>query len=156
MLLPNRKNIRLKDFDYSNSRPYFITICTFNNEIFFAANHALNYNIIECIFEEKRRTGFLVHAYCLMPNHLHLLVSPPGNGLSVSRFIGGFKSKTNKIAWTQGIKGKLWQGRFFDHIVRKREGLQKIGEYILNNPVRKGLSENWENYNYCGIIDGWD
>lgn len=155
MQLPNRKSPRLKEFDYSNVNAYFITICTADKQAFFADNDGLNRNIIECLLNEKRRAGFLVYVYCLMPDHFHLLLCPPGGELSVSGFIGGLKSKTTRIAWSHGQDGKLWQSRFHDHIVRKREGLEKIGLYILDNPVRKGLVDNWEKYKYCGVVDSW-
>ena len=133
--LAKRKTSRLKDFNYSALRAYFITICSFNKQQYFT-NDAFNQAIVNCLKEEKKRTDCLVYVYCLMPDHLHLLLSPPGEGLSVSQFIGGFKSKTTRIAWGYGIQGKLWQGRFYDHILRKKEKMAVIGEYILNNPVR--------------------
>jgi hypothetical protein len=39
--------------------------------------------------------------------------------------------------------------------VRKREDLKTIGQYLLDNPVRKGLSIKWQDYKYLGIIDSW-
>ena len=77
------------------------------------------------------------------------------NGISVSTFIGAFKSKSTRIAWTFGIVGKLWQSRFHDKVVRKNEDLHSIGQYILDNPVRKGLVSKWEDYVFLGIIDRW-
>ncbi|MFH1577338.1 MAG: transposase [Candidatus Margulisiibacteriota bacterium] len=152
--LVKRKSPRLKDYDYSTHQAYFITICSFERNKCFAKD-AFNQEIVSCLKEERTRSGFLVYVYCLMPDHLHLLLSPPGDALSVSRFIGGFKSKTTRIAWNYGIQGKLWQGRFYDHVLRKKEKMNVIGEYILNNPVRKGLVKDWRKYQYCGIIDGW-
>jgi len=152
---PQRKSTRLKDFDYSTMMAYFITICTLNKSQYFT-NDTLNQKIIECIFEERKRTQFLIYVYCLMPDHLHLCLCPPGNGVNISSFIGGLKSKTTRIAWDNGIQGKLWQGRFYDHVLRKKESINKVGEYILNNPVRKGIIGDWRKYKYCGIIDPWN
>jgi putative transposase len=152
--LATRKSPRLKDFDYSSLQAYFITICSLDRKPYFE-NDAFNQAVINCLKEEKERMGFLVYVYCLMPDHLHLLLSPPGDGLSVSGFIGGFKSKTTRIAWDYGIKGKLWQSRFYDHVLRKKEKMNAVGEYILNNPIRKGLAGDWRKYPYCGIIDYW-
>lgn len=90
-----------------------------------------------------------------MPNHLHLLLAPAEREISVSRFIGGFKSKTTKISWDYGVFGKLWQDRFYDRILRKHEDLKTIGQYILNNPVRKGFVSKWQDYEYLGIVDSW-
>jgi len=122
--LIERKNPRLKDFDYSSLQAYFITICSLDRKQYFE-NGAFKQAVINCLKEEKERTGFLVYVYCLMPDHMHLLLSPPGDGLSVSRFIGGFKSKANRIAWEFGIKGKLWQTGFYDHVLRKKEKKKK-------------------------------
>ena len=152
--LPERKSTRLKDFDYSSLKAYFITICSLDKNTIFT-NDAFNAKIIKLLLEEKKRLGFLIYVYCLMPDHLHLLLSPPGDGESISAFIGAFKSKATRLAWSYGIDGKIWQGRFHDHIVRKKEGLTKVGEYILNNPVRKGLSDSWQNYSFCDVVDAW-
>ena len=151
---PKRKRIRLKNFDYANPRPYFITICSRDKEPFFV-NEKLNQQIIECLLEEKIRSGYKIFVFCLMPNHLHLLLAPSKKEISVSRFIGAFKSKTTRIAWNFGISGKLWQGRFHDHILRRREDLKTIGQYILDNPVRKGLVSRWQDYKFLGLIDSW-
>ena len=151
---PKRKRIRLKDFDYSSIKPYLITICTRNKESLFI-DDKLNQQIIERLLEEKKKAAYNLFVYCLMPNHLHLLLAPSSNSISVSDFIGAFKSKTTRIAWTFGIVGKLWQSRFHDKVVRKNEDLRAIGQYILDNPVRKGLISKWEDYVFLGIIDSW-
>ena len=151
---PERKIIRLKDFDYASVRPYHITICSRDKESLFI-NDKLNQLIIDCLVAEKKRTGFKVFVYCLMPNHLHLLISPYDKEISVSEFIGAFKSKTTRIAWDVGISGKLWQLRFHDRIVRKNEDHTTIGQYILDNPVRKGLVSKWQEYKFLGLLDTW-
>jgi putative transposase len=149
-----RKRIRLKDFDYASIRPYHITICSRNKEAIFIKNK-LNQSVIDCLMEEKRKTGFEIFVYCLMQNHLHLLLAPSGKETSVSQFIGAFKSKATRIAWECGVSGKLWQARFYDRVVRKKEDLKAIGQYILENPVRKGLSAKWQDYKYLGLVDSW-
>ncbi|MFA4967068.1 MAG: transposase [Candidatus Margulisiibacteriota bacterium] len=149
-----RKRIRLKDFNYATPRPYFITICSRDKTHFFV-NDNLNQSIIKCLIEEKKRVGFKIYVYCLMPNHLHLLLAPSAKEISISEFIGAYKSKTTRIAWDYGISGKLWQWRFHDRVVRKSEDLQTIGQYILDNPVRKGLVLKWQDYKYLGLLDSW-
>jgi len=72
--------------------------------------------------------------------------------VSISRFIQTFKSK-NGFWYEQQNKTSLWQRGFYDHIVRENEDLIKIAQYILDNPVRKGLAENAEQYPYSGAID---
>jgi putative transposase len=147
-----RKNPRLKGFDYSLPFAYFITICAKDKEKIFC-NESLNNEIIDCLKQEREKTGIKVFAYCLMPDHLHILFSPLGSTMNVSRFIGGFKSKTTRMGWKYKIGDKIWQGRFYDHIVRGSESLKKICEYMLLNPVRKNLVENWEDYKFGGLLD---
>ena len=151
---PNRKNPRLKGFDYSELRSYFITICTKEKKSYFV-NDKFNINIIDCLNQEEKRTNSVIYVYCLMPNHLHFVISPPGNGFSVSQFVGGFKSKATRIGWKYGIDGRLWQARFYDHIIRRRRDIRKIGEYILTNPVKEELVENWRDYKYSGWVGDW-
>jgi REP element-mobilizing transposase RayT len=87
-----------------------------------------------------------------MPNHLHLLLSPGTSKKNVSDFIGGFKSKSTRLEWKNETT-KLWQGRFYDHILRRDENLREVVIYILNNPVRKKLVTNWEEYEFCRFLD---
>jgi len=149
--LHKRKNPRLKDFDYSMPYAYFVTICTKNKSNYFT-EESFNKKIIECLISEKNRNNISVYVYCLMPNHLHLLISPDNFGISISKFIGGFKSKSTRLGWKKGIK-KLWQDRFYDHILRRNEDLKEIAQYILNNPVRKGIVESYGDYEFCGLLD---
>jgi putative transposase len=147
-----RKNPRLKGFDYSLPFAYFVTICAKDKQEIFR-NDTLNNEIINCLKEEKDKTGVKIFAYCLMPDHLHLLISPLDSTMNISKFIGSFKSKTTRIGWKFEIGDKMWQGRFYDHIVRRSESLKKICDYMLNNPVRKKLVENWEDYKFGGLLD---
>lgn len=150
--LIQRKNPRLKDFDYSQAFAYFITICTKDKQKIFCKD-ALNSEIIDCLKEEKEKAGAKIFAFCLMPDHFHMLISPGDSGVSISRFIGGFKSKATRIGWKYGIGEKMWQGRFYDHIVRPNEPIKDICEYILNNPVRKNLVKDWKDYKFSGFFD---
>jgi len=150
--LHNRKSLRVKEFDYSSERVYFITICTRDKNIYFKDKELAN-NIIASLIDYRDKLMFRVYVYCFMPDHLHMLINPADSGKSISSLIGGYKSLSTRIAWSKGIKGKLWQGRYYDHILRKNENLFNVGQYILNNPVRKGLVKRWEDYGLCGIID---
>ncbi|KAF0133681.1 MAG: transposase [Candidatus Saganbacteria bacterium] len=151
---PKRKIIRLKEFDYTTPKPYFITICAKDKECLFT-NERLNQLIIECLLEEKEKTGFKIFVYCLVPNHLHLLLAPSTQEISVSQFIGAFKSKTARRAWDFDISGTLWQRRFYDRIIRREEDLKTIGQYTLDNPVRKGIVSKWQDYKFLGLVDSW-
>jgi len=143
----------LQGFDYSSPRLYFLTICAREGESPFA-NSDLCEGVERLIRECKARYNFQIYTWCLVSDHLHLLVQPPGDGTTVSRFVQVFKSLTTRLYWKLGGAGRLWQRGFYDHILREDEDPITVGEYILNNPLRKGLVESAEKYPFSGIIDG--
>ena len=146
------KRLRLPGFDYSSPKAYLITICTKDRRRFFTRDK-FNQEIIECLMAEKTRSAFKIFAYCLMPDHLHLLLAPTDGGITVSGFIGAFKSRATRIAWGFGITGKIWQWRFHDRILRGQNDLRVVVMYLLNNPVKQGLVTKWQDYKYVGLVD---
>ena len=85
-------------------------------------------------------------------NHIHFLISPEFDGVSVLTYVNQFKGKTTNFSWDIGWQGKLWQPRFYDHIVRTDENLLAIAEYILANPVRKGLASTPDDWPWNGVL----
>ena len=113
----------------------------------------LNQLVLDVLREEEQRQNCAVFTYCLMPNHLHYLVSPRQDGISVLKFTDQYKGKATNRSWTVDRHGKLWQPRYYDHIVRAEEDLRAIAEYILNNPVRKGLVKHAEDWPWSGHMN---
>jgi putative transposase len=113
----------------------------------------LNRLVLDTLREEQEHQNCMVFTYCLMPDHLHYLTSPRFDGNSVLKFTDRFKGKVTNGSWALGWRGKLWQPRYFDHIVRAEEGLLAIDEYILNNPVRKSLVERVEDWPWSGHMN---
>ncbi|MGI8824159.1 MAG: REP-associated tyrosine transposase [Chloroflexota bacterium] len=94
-----------------------------------------------------------LYAYCLMPDHLHLLLKLRTNRWTLGDVIGSLKSFTTERSWQLGHEGALWQDRFHDHILRRSEDGDETAAYILNNPVRKGLVKDRDDYAYSGTPD---
>jgi len=89
---------------------------------------------------------FRVHAFCLMPNHFHLLVESKGNPLLshlLHRLLTAFTVYYNR---RHGRQGHLFQGRFKSLVVEKSTYLLALSRYIHLNPVRAGLSSHPEEY----------
>ncbi len=93
-----------------------------------------------------RRFGWRCHAYCLMPNHFHLLIETPEPNLSagMQRLNGQYAQWFNE---THGYSGHLFQGRFYSGLVESNYHLLELVRYVLLNPVRAGL---------CGDAGGWE
>ena len=147
---PRRKSPRLEGFDYSESRCYFVTTCTFRRRRAFT-DARLNRTLLAHLHEQAKIHGVMLHAWCLMSDHLHLLVEMPGDGLSLSEWVGRLKGLTSRRVRSMGFRGWLWQGQFHEHILRREESIERVAEYIVHNPVRKGLVETWVEYPWAGM-----
>jgi REP element-mobilizing transposase RayT len=89
-------------------------------------------------------------SYCIMSNHVHFIAYKIKKPLF--QVIKNLKTYTatqaNKILCR---KGRFWQREYFDRMVRDRNDLDQKISYVINNPVKIGLVDSWEKwqYNYC-------
>jgi putative transposase len=106
--------------------------------------------VVEDVLE---RQDCNLHAYVIMPNHVHVLLAPKFSPSRLMQSIKGTSAReANKIL---GISGKpFWQHESYDHLVRTWEEFRKIREYIENNPVRAGLAADPESYRWSSAWSG--
>jgi putative DNA methylase len=87
-----------------------------------------------------------LHAWCIMPTHVHVLASPLG-GRTLSELLHSWKSFTAKEAnRVLGRKGSFWASEYFDRAIRDDAHFHTAQAYIANNPVKAGLCaapEDW-------------
>jgi putative transposase len=92
-----------------------------------------------------------VHAFVVMPNHVHLLITVP-EGMSLERVMqfikGGFSYQARKLF---GIPGPVWQKSFVDRRVRDAFECMRFKNHIHQNPVRAGLVNRVEEYAYTSL-----
>ncbi|MGY4706233.1 REP-associated tyrosine transposase [Candidatus Bipolaricaulota sp. J31] len=143
-----RRSLRLKDYNYSSPHPVHIIIGTHRARESLRGDGFLR-ELMRILEHLSAELGMRIYAYCFMPDHLHLLLSPGGK-TDIIEFIRRFKGASTRCFWKYGGTGKLWQRGFYDHILRKEEDLMEVTEYILNNPVRAGLVETRRDYPYAG------
>ena len=90
-------------------------------------------------FEGQR---YVLHAWTIMPNHLHVLFQPL-NGCSVSSVIHSWKSYTaHRANESLQRSGRFWQPEYFDTLIKSERQFEFCCRYILNNPVIAGLCKN--------------
>jgi len=90
----------------------------------------------------KREYGFKLYGYCLMPNHVHLILEVK-NGIDLSKIMQGlnqaytlwFNKKYEKV-------GHLWQGRYKSMVIQKNKYMLDCLEYVELNPVRANISKS--------------
>jgi putative transposase len=100
-------------------------------------------------FFDKQRYRLL--AYCIMPNHVHALIFPfkdaDGNIYSPAGITYSWKRYTaNRINKLLDKQGSLWQRESYDRMVRDEDELCRIIEYVLQNPVKAGLVDEWDKW----------
>jgi putative transposase len=144
---------RIEGFNYKGPYRYLITFCThLRGQIF------LNGGVAVETLTQFRITAaeeqFAILAYCLMPDHVHLLVE----GLTVQsdllRFIRIGKQRAAYLYSKATGGARLWQEGFHDRSLRTDDNVRKTAKYILENPVRAGLAICPREYRYCGS-DVW-
>jgi REP element-mobilizing transposase RayT len=98
----------------------------------------------EAVLQQRAAERVHLFAACLMPNHLHLLVGPSEQ--DVIRFVNGWKSWTTRLAWSEGIRGGLWQPGMWDRTIRSEKDFDDVVQYIIKNPVAARLVEREEEW----------
>ncbi|MCB0531331.1 MAG: transposase [Lewinellaceae bacterium] len=90
---------------------------------------------------------FELFAYCIMSNHVHLLIKHHIGAPQLRDIMKSHKGYTglhcNKAI---GRNGKYWQEETYDHVVRNDTEFERIRTYILQNPVKAGLVKRWEDW----------
>ncbi len=106
----------------------------------------------ECVNQldgQASEQSVAVLAYCFMPEHVHLLVGVDGE-TGIIDFVGKFKSVTTRLWWGRGNEGRLWQRTFHDHLLREGEEETEYLTYVLTNPMRAGMVDEWAEYQFAG------
>jgi REP element-mobilizing transposase RayT len=160
-----RRSIRLKDYDYSQQGMYFVTVCTNNHHSLFghiAEDRMILNNAGK--FANKYWLEIPVHfprvgldKFTIMPNHIHGIIiinTMTDVGVqnleplrkqnkyqqiipkSIGSIIRGFKIGVTKWFRTNTKVYNIWQRNYYDHIIRNEKELNRIREYIINNPLK--------------------
>lgn len=90
---------------------------------------------------------YKLHAFAVMPNHVHLLITPLVTLRTLTKSLKGITAKrANLILNATGQP--FWQEESYDHVVPDEQSFARIRSYIEQNPVRAGLVKQAENYRW--------
>ena len=104
-------------------------------------------NIVKASLHHYDGVAYTLNCYCIMPNHVHLLVTLPDDAPPLARTLQSIKSYTAaKANKTLQRRGAFWHRETYDHICRDAAETQRITSYILQNPVKAGLAEEWPHW----------
>ena len=152
MDLPERKPLRLKEYDYSQNGAYFVTICTKDRTPVFghlvggglrAAPHVALTSIGAAVEQAigsipEINPGVECNIYCIMPDHIHLMVVLTGRhgGRPLPEIIKRFKSYTDHL-YRKASGAPLWQRGYYELVIRNQADFDAAAEYIQTNPARR-------------------
>jgi putative transposase len=126
---------------------YFLTLCTYERHAYL--NQSVGRWVLTRLLGASAKYDFAVHAYCAMPDHLHILAEALTETAELVKFVSSFKQETG-FAYQKRFHRRLWQPRYYDRILRKPEESELVAWYIWLNPVRKGICVAPEEYALSG------
>ena len=159
LILPQRKHIRLRDFDYSSANAYFITVCVKHFERLLGTIRSGICRLSEIGAEAAAYLQTIPEIYpdvildefIIMPNHLHAIIiidrhssSYQSNAFgkpvagSVSMHVNHFKGRVKKWCKNNSWSEFDWQPKFHDHVIRNEQEYWLIKNYIIHN------TRNWQ------------
>ena len=144
----NRKNIRLPTAIYQGRKSYFLTLC-FSGRRRFGTNPRLATWLIANLRKHSAVCAFFVHAYCIMPDHMHVMVTAAGERSNLVKFVQSYKQAT-AVEFTRRAHRRLWQFKYYDRILRASDSRDRVTWYIWMNPVRAGLCAVPTEFPYLG------
>jgi len=102
-----------------------------------------------CLHDDSKK--YELHAAVVMPDHVHLLFTPMadanGDDFSLAEIMSGIKgSSAHTVNRLLNRRGRVWQSESFDRLLRSDESARSKADYILDNPVRRGLAAQAADY----------
>ena len=134
---------------HASDRIFFVTVNVRRGTAPFAEDEFPM--LIRALQESRRRLGFSLFGYVLMPDHWHALLFPSGP-VTISQVIhDGKKVSARRLNQARKSSGPFWQHQFWDRFVRYRKEFWERMEYMHLNPVARGLVKSpagwrWSSY----------
>ena len=133
---------------------YFITFSTWQRRRLFVVENYVRL-FLQTLYRYRREGRFQLHAFVVMPEHVHLLLTP-ANDVTIEHAIqlikGGYSHALGEIL---GHKREIWQRGFTDHRIRDEQDFLHHHNYIHSNPVERGLVSDPSEYRYCSAYPGF-
>lgn len=135
----------------SNSGIYHIMLRGINQQVIFEDDEDY-FKFVETLEKYKAVSGYKVFAYCLMSNHIHILIKVEKEDLdSIMKRIAG--SYVYWYNWKYYRKGHLFQDRFKSETVEDDSFFLTVLRYIHQNPVKAGIVKNIDDYQFSSYND---
>ena len=128
---------RLSDESYSSPHAFCFTFCTWQRQPLLV-DPSIADDVVRQIVVQSSRHAVEVTVYCLMPDHIHALLTAEEARGPVRACVERVKQCTG-FDYARRTGGRLWQRSYFDYTLRPHEMVEPAMAYIVNNPVRAGF-----------------
>jgi putative transposase len=132
-------------------RTFFVTTRTAGSRSVFQTERMAEL-LIEVLRSQMRSGKMTVHEFVVMPNHVHILMTLPGEVTlekAMQLIKGGFSFRANKEL---EFRGEIWQRGFSDVRIVDERSFEKHRAYIANNPVKAGLATSAEEFPFGSLF----
>jgi putative transposase len=137
---------------FSTTRPFYFVTFNTHKRRGLLANQEIHEAFCAFCYRAGQDYSVVVGRYVLMPDHIHLFVAFPADGITLGRWIAALRTVLGKQLINSGIQKPHWQEGFFDHLLRTGKSYAQKWEYVRMNPVRAGLSGSTEEWPYQGEV----
>ncbi len=157
--MPNYRRVKIK------GGTYFFTIVTNKRQRLFHSPKAREL-LLKAFDHVKQFHPYAMEAFCILPDHIHLLWKMPEDDEHYSMRIAEIKKRFSKTYYEeisktisknskQAKRGEngLWQRRFWEHYIRDEEDLHRHIDYIHYNPVKHGLVKQVKEWPSSSFFD---
>jgi len=128
-------------------KPLFVTFSTYRR--WQLPDSVKDFVLKHCLHDHGIKLQ--VHGVVVMPDHVHMIFTPlkdkDGNPFGLAEIMNGIKgASAHSVNRALNRRGPVWQYESFDHVLRSDEKIASKVEYICDNPVRKGLVNQEDDY----------
>ena len=131
---------------------YFFTLVTHKRRKYFDSTEKLDH-LLSLIRQVQRSKPFDLIAYCLLRDHIHLLIKLPEIDSNYPIRLREIKRLTTLYIKHkfQGNVDRIWQDKYWEHTIRDEKDLQVHFDYIHYNPVKHGLTETYDEWKWSSF-----
>jgi len=142
---------RLANHSYIGKFQYFLTFCVRKRRPAFE-DAGIASETLAHFLRVSAADSFAVLAYCLMPDHAHLLVRGLSATSDLRLFVKTAKEESGR-AYSKRCDKRLWQEGYFDRVLRDDADARGYAAYIVTDPVRSGLVAKVTDYQFVGSTE---
>jgi putative transposase len=133
---------------------YFVTSRTWESRALFVNSEVCRI-VIETLLRYRDEGAYALHAFVLMPDHFHALLTPAADKTleRVVQYIKGGSAR--RIGQERHLRFPVWQRGFTDHRIRTADDFANHLEYVVNNPVKRRIADQAQEYPWSSASGKW-